>query len=224
MSGTKELIERLLQRAAGYQARGDTIYNGAIIAEELRAWAREAAALQSRAEPSELIKRAHAFLSTYHTERSADGLIADLADALSTRAELTEEEVAKACYAAEYDIVEYPWETRSAEERACYLRYGRAVLAASTSPRAERPTEEEIVRAVERAANGELFTLEELEAVNKLGDVVCDYIERCRTKLQLDGGIRAGVDGHLRKAVLPMLSSRARAVLSLLPSRGESEK
>lgn len=69
-------------------------------------------------------------------------------------------------------------------------------------------------RKLERAADAESFTQEELRAVNGLGDVVCNYIERCRTKLALDGGIRAGVDHHIRQKVLPMLAARAKELLA----------
>lgn len=71
-------------------------------------------------------------------------------------------------------------------------------------------------RKLERAADAELFTQEELRSVNGLGDEVCDYIERCRTKLALDGGIRAGVDHHIRQKVLPMLAARAKELLAAL--------
>lgn len=61
---------------------------------------------------------------------------------------------------------------------------------------------------IERAASDKLFTSEELTSVLKLGDEICDYIERCRTDLRLDGGIRSGVDHILRQKALPMLAQR----------------
>ena len=67
---------------------------------------------------------------------------------------------------------------------------------------------------LERAADASLFTREELDDVLALGTEICDYIERCRTGLQLDGGIRAGVDHILRNGALPLLSRRPKELLS----------
>lgn len=50
-----------------------------------------------------------------------------------------------------------------------------------------------------------VYQLEELELVAKLAEDICDYIERCRTGLQLEGGIRAGVHHHLREKMLPLM-------------------
>lgn len=70
--------------------------------------------------------------------------------------------------------------------------------------------------AITRESRDGLYSGEELNAVNALGDLVCDYIERCRTKLQLDGAIRAGVDHHIREKVLPMLSQRPKLIAASL--------
>lgn len=66
---------------------------------------------------------------------------------------------------------------------------------------------------LERAASDELFTKEELDAVLALGEQICDYIERCRTGLHLDGGIRAGVEHMLRRGALPLLARRPKELL-----------
>lgn len=42
-----QLAEQIERRAAGFAARGDTIFNGSIIAEELRRWRDEVAALSA---------------------------------------------------------------------------------------------------------------------------------------------------------------------------------
>lgn len=66
--------------------------------------------------------------------------------------------------------------------------------------------------AVSRESREDLFGGEELAAANKLGGAICDYIERCRTGLQIDGGIRAGVDSIIRKEALPWLSQRPKII------------
>lgn len=66
---------------------------------------------------------------------------------------------------------------------------------------------------IERAAREDLFTREELDEVLKLGTDICDYIEKCRTGLQLDGGIRAGVDYLLRNHALPLLARRPKELV-----------
>lgn len=81
-------------------------------------------------------------------------------------------------------------------------------------------------RRLERAADDKLFTSEELTAVLQLGEELCDYIERCRRsdRLQLDGGIRAGVDHILRTKAMPMLAQRAKALLAAAsPASGVTE-
>ena len=77
---------------------------------------------------------------------------------------------------------------------------------------------------IKRAAADNLFTQEELDDVLKLGQDICDYIEKCCTKLQLDGGIRAGVDHILRNSALPLLSRRPKElIVSMEHDRRPSE-
>lgn len=71
---------------------------------------------------------------------------------------------------------------------------------------------EKMQTAITRESREDLFSGEELAAANKLGDEVCDYIERCRTDLHLDGAIRAGVDHIIRKTALPWLSQRPKII------------
>lgn len=66
--------------------------------------------------------------------------------------------------------------------------------------------------AVSRESADNLFGGEELAAASKLGDDICDYIERCRTGLQLDGAIRAGVDHMIRKDALGWLAQRPKII------------
>ena len=61
-----------------------------------------------------------------------------------------------------------------------------------------------------------IYSGEELTAVGKIADEVFDYVERCRTGLQLEGGIRAGVDHIIRNAALPLLSQRPAIIAKTL--------
>ena len=50
-----------------------------------------------------------------------------------------------------------------------------------------------------------VFKAEELESVARLAEEICDYVERCRTGLQLEGAIREGVHYKLREKILPLM-------------------
>lgn len=67
---------------------------------------------------------------------------------------------------------------------------------------------------LERAASDKLFTDEELRLAFRLGEEICDYIERCRPDVRLPGAIRAGVDHIVRERALPMLSKRPKELLT----------
>lgn len=70
--------------------------------------------------------------------------------------------------------------------------------------------------AIARESRDSLFSGGELAAASKLEDEICDYVERCRTGLRLDGSIRAGVGYIIRKAALPWLSQRPKIIASIL--------
>lgn len=71
---------------------------------------------------------------------------------------------------------------------------------------------------LERAADAELFTGEELDTVYQISIAVVEYIEKARPSIKFDGGVMAGIDHTIRSRVLPLLAKRPKELLDRLHS------